>query len=87
VVYCDGGGLLAGDFNRDCRIDANDLQQTADVWLLEVDSGDKHNLFRDDDLADIGTINFFDFAILADNWLRSSYQQQQEGSADDGNGY
>jgi hypothetical protein len=87
VIFCGGGGLLAGDFNRDCRIDANDLQQTADLWLLEVDSGDEHNLFREDDLAGIGTIDFFDFAILADNWLRSSYQQQQEVSAGDGNGY
>ncbi|OHB62130.1 MAG: hypothetical protein A2168_05615 [Planctomycetes bacterium RBG_13_50_24] len=78
VIYCGGGGLLAGDFNRDCFVDANDLQQVTDVWLLEVDSDDKHNLYRDDDLAGFGTINFFDLAILADNWLISSFQEQQE---------
>ena len=78
VIYCGGGGLLAGDFNRDCFVDANDLQQVTDVWLLEVVSDDKHNLFRDDDLAGFGTINFFDLAILADNWLISSFQEQQE---------
>ena len=76
VIYCGGGGLLAGDFNRDCRVDVNDLDQAVDVWLLEVGSDDKHNLFRDDDLAGFGTINFFDLAILADNWLHSSYQEQ-----------
>ena len=76
VIYCDGGGLLAGDFNRDCHVDVNDLEQMSDVWLLEVDSDDKHNLYRDDDLAGFGTINFFDLAILADNWLGSSYKEQ-----------
>ncbi len=77
VIYCDGGGLLAGDFNRDCYVDVNDLKQAVDVWLLEVDSGDEHNLFRDDDLAGFGTINFFDLAILADNWLGSSFKEEQ----------
>lgn len=87
VIYCGGGGLLAGDFNRDCVVDANDLDLAADVWLFEVDSDDKHNLFRDDDLAGYGTINFFDLAILADNWLHSSYKEQQEVSAVNSNGY
>jgi hypothetical protein len=78
VLYCDGGGFLAGDFNRDCLVDVNDLQQVADVWLLEVESGDKYNLYRDDDLEGIGTVNFYDLAILADNWLLTSYIEQQE---------
>ncbi len=87
VIYCGGGGLLAGDFNRDCYVDVNDLEQASDVWLLEVDSNDEHNLFRDDDLAGFGTINFFDLAILADNWLGSSYKEQQEVGAVNSNGY
>ena len=86
VIFCDGGGLLPGDFNRDCRVDASDLQQAADVWLLEVEPGNKYNLFRDDDLGGIGTINFFDLAILADNWLLTSYIEQQEVDTVDGNG-
>ena len=86
VIYCEGGGLLPGDFNRDCLVDANDLQQVADVWLLEVESSDKYNLFRDDDLAGIGTINFYDLAILADNWLLTSYIEQQEVDAVNDNG-
>ncbi len=87
VIFCGGGGLLAGDFNRDCFVDANDLQQVTDMWLLEVDSDDKHNLFRDDDLDGFGTINFFDLAILADNWLLMSFQEQQDVSAVNGNGF
>ena len=85
--YCGGGGLLAGDFDRDCYVDANDLQQVASVWLLEVDSGDKRNLYREDDLAGFGIINFFDLAILADNWLLSSIMEQQEVSAVNNNAY
>jgi hypothetical protein len=85
VIYCDGGGLLAGDFNRDCLVDANDLQQVTEVWLLEVSSDDEHNLFRDDDIDGFGNINFFDLAILADNWLLSSLMEQQQVDAVDGN--
>jgi len=85
VIYCDGGGLLAGDFNHDCLVDADDLQQAADVWLLQVESADKYNLYRDDDLDGFGTINFYDLAILADNWLLTSYIEQQEVDAGNGN--
>jgi hypothetical protein len=85
VIFCDGGGLLAGDFDRNCLVDAGDLQQVADIWLLEVESADKYNLFRDDDLDGIGTINFYDLAILADNWLLTSYIEQQEADAGNGN--
>jgi hypothetical protein len=85
LIFCNGGGLLAGDFNRDCYVDAGDLQQAADLWLFDVDSGDEHNLFRDDDFDGFGTINFFDLAIFADNWLLSSFIEPQQAGA--GNGY
>jgi len=85
-ILCDGGGLLAGDFNRDCYVDAGDLQEATDVWLLDLDSEDRHNLFRDDDIDGFGTVNFFDLAIFADNWLLSSFTGQQQNGAVDGNG-
>ncbi len=68
TVYCGGGGLLAGDFNRDCHVDINDLVLAADVWLDGVDPYDKRNLFRDDNLDGYGTINFSDFAVYAGEW-------------------
>ncbi len=86
VIFCDGGGLLAGDFNRDCHVDMKDLALAADVWLLQVESGDKHNLFRDDDLAGYGTINYLDLEILFDNWLLTSYLEQQEVDTVNNNG-
>jgi hypothetical protein len=67
VVYCGGGGLLPGDFNRDCYVDFNDLKEMTDVWLGEVGPNDKHNLFNGDDLGG-GFINLPDFAIFADRW-------------------
>jgi len=85
VIYCGGGGLLAGDFNRDCLVDADDLQQVTDVWLLEVSSDDEHNLFRDDDFDGFGSVNFFDLAIFADNWLLSSLMEPQQIDDIDGN--
>jgi len=76
--FCGGGGLLAGDFNHDCYINAHDLDLTADVWLAETPSYNRHNLFHGDDLAGYGTINFFDLAVFANNWLRSSYEEDQQ---------
>ncbi len=78
TLFCDGSGFLAGDFNRDCYIDIEDLKLMADLWLNEVDPNDKINMFRDDDWAGYGIINFFDFAVFADNWLGSSYQQEEQ---------
>ncbi len=87
TVFCNGGGLLAGDFNHDCRVDIDDLKLGAAVWLSEVPSYDRHNLFRDDDLAGHGTMNFPDLAIFAENWLHSSYKDDREPVTASGHGY
>jgi hypothetical protein len=68
TVYCGGGGLLPGDFNRDCYVDVNDLKLVAEIWLAEVDRYDRRNLFRGDDVEGYGTINFLDFAAYASIW-------------------
>jgi hypothetical protein len=68
TLYCNGGGLLAGDFDRDCVVDMNDLKLAADAWLDEVDPYDRRNPFRGDNLAGSGTINFYDFAVYAEGW-------------------
>ncbi len=68
TTYCGGGGLLAGDFNRDCYVNVNDLRLLADTWANELDPYDRRNLFRDDDVEGYGTISFLDFAAYAANW-------------------
>lgn len=70
--------LLMGDFNRDCHVDIEDLRLTADAWLNEVDPNDAINMFKEDDLADYGVVNFYDFAVFADYWLDSIYQQEEQ---------
>jgi hypothetical protein len=87
TLFCNGGGLLAGDFNHDCNVDINDLKLAAAAWLSEVPSYDRHNLFREDDLPGYGTINFFDLAIFADNWLRSSYKDDRDDVVVTANGH
>ncbi len=77
VSYCDGNGLLAGDFNRDCFVDANDLQLMTDVWLEEVGLYDPYNLFRFSEVDLNGVVNFLDFTVFAENWLGNSYEQGQ----------
>jgi hypothetical protein len=39
-------------------------------------------MYRDDDLIGYGIVNYLDLAILFDNWLHSSYQQQEVGEGD-----
>jgi hypothetical protein len=68
VLHCGGGGLLAGDFNRDCSVDINDLKIAAAGWLDEVNTYDRRNLFRSDDSPGYGTINLSDFAVYAEGW-------------------
>jgi len=77
TFFCGGGGLLAGDFNRDCRVDVKDLELAADAWLAVVPFDDRYNLFKDDGLEPYGIVDFFDFSILAGNWLLNSYPQEQ----------
>lgn len=68
TLYCGGGALLTGDFNRDCFVDANDLGIIAQLWLEEVKPDEKCNLFHGDDFAGTGVIDFRDFAVFADRW-------------------
>lgn len=68
TCYCGGGGLLAGDLNRDCYVDMSDLKLVADAWLDEVNPYYGGNLYRGDDLAGYGTISFGDFAVYAVGW-------------------
>ena len=81
TVFCNGGGLLAGDFNHDCYVDINDLKLGAAAWLSEVPSYDRRNLFGDDDSSGHGTMNFSDLAVFAENWLHSSYKDDREAVA------
>jgi hypothetical protein len=77
-LFCNGGGILPGDFNRDCYVDITDMQQMADLWLAELPASDWLNLVSDDDVDEIGFVNFLDFSAFADNWLLSSFVQEQQ---------
>jgi len=66
--FCEGGGLLVGDINRDCYVNVEDLKLIADSWLDEVEPDYECNLFQGDDFLGYGAINLFDFAVFAGNW-------------------
>ncbi len=68
TAYCDGLGLLAGDFSCDCYVDFADLAELVEVWLAEVRPSDERNLFGGDDIEPNGFINFYDFALYAGNY-------------------
>jgi hypothetical protein len=73
--FCNGGGLLPGDFNQDCFVDYDDLAMLADKWLTEAPSYSRYNLSPIDELEDADTVNFFDLAAFGDNWLAGSLQE------------
>ena len=77
TTFCNGFGLLPGDFNHDCFVDANDVQLMADVWLDKVQSYSRYNLFDPNEANPNDGVDFRDFAVFADYWLDSSYQQGQ----------
>ncbi len=61
--------MLAGDFNRDCVVDANDLAFLADVYLKDPNIDDPRNLWKGDDTEGSGGwVSLYDFAILASVW-------------------
>jgi len=75
--FYECGGLLAGDINRDCYVDLYDLKIMADLWLSEIKTYYRCNLFTGDDTGDDGgTVTFRDFAVLGLNWQQSSYEEE-----------
>lgn len=70
VISCSE--YLPGDFNKDCRVDANDLSMLADVWLEEVAIDSIYNLSSAGNDEETGIVNFSDFAVFAEHWLESS---------------
>ena len=77
-LFCNGGGILPGDFNRDCYVNISDMKLMAGLWLAELPASDPFNLASGDDIDAIGFVNFLDFSVFADNWLFSSYLQQEQ---------
>jgi len=76
TLLCGGGGLLPGDFNGDCVVDANDLTWMGVMWLADVAADSPYNLLDEDEGAD-ATVNGFDFAVFGANWLHSSLVQEE----------
>jgi hypothetical protein len=77
MPFCNGGGLLAGDFNQDCFVDRDDLTMMAAMWLVEVPSHSRYNVSTIDDEDSAGLVNFFDLAVFGGNWLAGSLQEQE----------
>ena len=77
-LFCNGGGFLPGDFNRDCYVDISDMKLMADFWLTELPVSDLFNLISNDDMDPNDVVNFLDFSAFADNWLYSSLVQEQQ---------
>lgn len=63
-THCGGFGYLPEDISRDCYVNEFDLEMLAGQWLAEKPA-EKYDLFEDDR----DTVNFKDYAILADSWL------------------
>jgi len=55
-----------GDFDRSDIVDINDLEQFVEYWLDTNDIDDINDADYDDD----GIVNSFEFALLAENWLK-----------------
>lgn len=74
---CGGGGLLAGDFNGDCFVAAEDMLLMAGIWLGDAGPESPYNLSDIDNELYGDIVNFYDFAVFADNWRGSSLVQTE----------
>jgi subtilisin family serine protease len=74
-VYIDVNCPLCntpGDFEPDCDVDTNDLEFFIYYWLgtdCNNLAGDESDWCFGTDLNKLGSVDFFDFAVLAENWL------------------
>jgi subtilisin family serine protease len=63
---------MPGDFEPDCDVDTNDLDFFISYWL-ETDcndlAGNESDWCFGTDLNKLGSVDFLDFAVLAENWL------------------
>jgi hypothetical protein len=74
-LICGGNGFPTCDFNKDCRVDANDYAMLVDRWLEEVEPNSIYNLSNEGDFEGYGIINFNDFAIWADGLETIDYEE------------
>lgn len=63
--------IVAGDINRDCRVDYRDLRILCDYWLAEINGPNDPAAIAD--IYEDGIVNFYDLALMAENWLRCTW--------------
>jgi hypothetical protein len=62
--------FFAGDLNKNCRVNVDDLMILISYWLCEVEQEQEAGVA---DIYKDGFIDFLDFAVLAANWQRESF--------------
>lgn len=63
-----------GDFNRNCKVDAEDFAVLCQYWLADINDPDDPAVIADIYEDDI--VNFFDFALAANNWSTCNWECQ-----------
>ncbi|MGA1979415.1 MAG: hypothetical protein ABSG99_02465 [Sedimentisphaerales bacterium] len=64
-VFVSNNEWLYGDFTYDNKVDVNDLHEFCETWWLAGDCNDTIGV----DLNGDCTINFYEYAFFAQNWL------------------
>jgi len=70
-THCGGFGYLWEDLNQDCNVNMLDLEMLAGQWLAE-DPDEEYDLYPD------GTVDFRDFAFLAEYWMCNTLWQNRQ---------
>lgn len=66
-THCGGFGYLPGDFDRNCYVDAFDLEALTEQWL-DGDPNYRYDVCQDGWYI----VDFFDYAVFADDWMLNS---------------
>lgn len=62
-----------GDLNQDCRVDSGDVEIFCNYWLEQISTPEEPaaaDMYHDDE----NIVNFYDWAVLAGNWLKCTWQ-------------
>jgi hypothetical protein len=62
----------ASDISEDCRVDYGDMAIVYCYWLAEISDPNDPAVIAD--IYEDGIINFYDLALMADNWLECTWK-------------
>lgn len=63
-----------GDLNEDCRVDYQDMELMCYYWLADTSNPNDPAIIADIYEDEDNTVNFYDWTLMAENWLKCTWE-------------